>query len=86
VYKLNERMIMKLDSFVDYVLSFYSNAEDSVYPEYDFTADEVYKATLNRLSRKKYADLPFDGDSRDREIVRDIVLADRMHHFRAGTL
>jgi len=27
--------------FVDYVMSFYSNRPDSVYPELDFTEDEV---------------------------------------------
>jgi len=72
--------------FVDYVMSFYSNRPDSVYPELDFAEDEVYKALATRLTRKKYAETPFDGDSLDREIVRDIVLEDRMNLFRKGLL
>ena len=72
--------------FVDYVMSFYSNAEDSVYPELDFTRDEVYNALIVRMTRKKYEETPFEGDSVDREIVRDIVLEDRMDLFRKGLL
>lgn len=72
--------------FVDYVMSFYSNRPDSVYPELDFAEDEVYKALATRLTRKKYAETPFDGDSLDREIVRDIVLEARMSLFKAGLL
>ena len=64
-------------AFVDYVMSFYSNRPDSIYPELDFTEDEVYKALATRLTRKKYEETPFGGDSVDREIVRDIVLEDR---------
>ncbi|MDA8752517.1 hypothetical protein N9M52_00790 [bacterium] len=71
--------------FVDYMMSFYSNRPDSVYPELDFDEDEVYKALATRLTRKKY-ELPFEGDSVDREIVRDIVLEDRMNLFRKGLL
>ena len=59
--------------FVDYVMSFYSNSPESVYPEFDFSEVEVYKALSTRLTRKNY-ELPFEGDSVDREIVRDIVL------------
>lgn len=72
--------------FVDYVMSFYSNDPDSVYPELDFTRDEVYLALATRLTRKKYEETPFEGDTVDREIVRDIVLEDRMHLFRKGLL
>tara|TARA_A200000159_G_scaffold10482_1_gene8910 strand:+ start:355 stop:615 length:261 start_codon:yes stop_codon:yes gene_type:complete len=72
--------------FVDYVMSFYSNDPDSVYPELDFTRDEVYDALATRLTRKKFEETPFEGDTVDREIVRDIVLEDRMHLFRKGLL
>jgi hypothetical protein len=72
--------------FVDYVMSFYSNAEDSVYPELDFTRDEVYNALAVRMTRKKYEETPFEGDTVDREIVRDIVLDSRMDLFRKGLL
>lgn len=72
--------------FVDYVMSFYSNRPDSVYPELDFTEDEVYKALAVRMTRKKYEETPFEGDTVDREIVRDIVLDSRMDLFRKGLL
>ena len=65
-------------AFVDYVMSFYSNRPDSIYPELDFTEDEVYKALATRLTRKKYEETPFGGDSVDREIVRDVVLEERV--------
>lgn len=63
------------DVFVDYVLSFYSNRSDSVYPELDFKESEVRKALKTLLSSDKYP--TFEGDSFDREHIRDIVLEDR---------
>lgn len=73
------------DVFVDYMMSFYSNQPDSIYPELDFDESEIRKALNTRLTRKKY-ELPFEGDSVDREIVRDIVLQNRMDLFKAGLL
>ena len=73
------------DAFVNYMMSFYSNAPDSIYPELDFDESEIRKALNTRLTRKKY-ELPFEGDSVDREIVRDIVLQNRMDLFKAGLL
>ena len=72
--------------FVDYMMSFYSNSPDSVYPERDFTKDEIYLALAVRLTRKKYEQTPFEGDSIDREIVRDIVLDRRVQLFKKGLL
>ena len=66
-------------------MSFYSNTPDSIYPELDFDEPEIRKALNTRLTRKKY-ELPFEGDSVDREIVRDIVLENRMDLFKAGLL
>ena len=71
--------------FVNYMMSFYSNSPDSIYPELDFDESEIRKALNTRLTRKKY-ELPFEGDSVDREIVRDIVLENRMDLFKAGLL
>ena len=61
---MNERA-----EFVKYVLSFYG-----VGGLYDFgaVAEDVEKALDIRLERHK--DVWFDGDSFDREIVRDIML------------
>ena len=73
------------DVFVDYMMSFYSNRPESIYPELDFDESEIRKALNTRLTRKKYK-LPFEGDSVDREIVRDIVLENRMDLFKAGLL
>ena len=73
------------DVFANYMMSFYSNTPDSIYPELDFDESEIRKALNTRLTRKKY-ELPFEGDSVDREIVRDIVLENRMDLFKAGLL
>jgi len=67
------------------MMSFYSNRPESIYPELDFDEPEIRKALNTRLTRKKY-ELPFEGDSVDREIVRDIVLENRMDLFKAGLL
>lgn len=63
-----------MNEFIDYVLSFYSAEEDSVYPEMAFTRAEVEAALPVLLARwpgKFYA------DSLDRERIRDIVLETR---------
>ena len=73
------------DVSVNYMMSFYSNRPESIYPELDFDEPEIRKALNTRLTRKKY-ELPFEGDSVDREIVRDIVLENRMDLFKAGLL
>ena len=70
--------------FVDYVMSFYG--PKGIY-EFDFEVNEVIEAIEDRLNNKRYIDLPFDGDSVDREIVRDIVFAKRSKRlslFKAG--
>lgn len=60
-----------MNEFIDYVLSFYSAEEDSVYPEMAFTRTEVLEALLVYSARWPGK---FYGDSLDRERVRDIVL------------
>jgi hypothetical protein len=63
-----------MNEFIDYVLSFYGAEENSVYPELEFTREEVIKAVdvlKGRWPEKFY------GDSLDRERVRDIVLETR---------
>jgi hypothetical protein len=62
-------MLNNRAEFVEYVLAFYGAGGI-----YDFGAEaaDVERALDIRLERR--ADLPFDGDSLDREIVRDIML------------
>lgn len=59
-----------MKEFVDYVLSFYGKGG-----LYDIGAtEEDVKIALN-IRLKTRQDIEFDGDSFDREIVRDIILA-----------
>lgn len=59
-----------MQSFVDYVMSFYGKGGI-----YDMGAtEEEVKIALN-IRMKLRQDIEFDGDSFDREIVRDIILA-----------
>jgi hypothetical protein len=63
-----------MKEFVDYVMSFYGQGE--IY-DIGATRDEVLKAIDVRLNCELYSLMPFDGDSIDREAVRDIILATR---------
>ena len=67
-----------LKNFVDYVYSVYG-ADDALYPM-GVTKAEIYGATYDYLNAvTKINDDRFtwgDGDSLDRERVRDILLAD----------
>ena len=64
---------MDLNEFYSYVLAFYG-ADIELYPELAFTVEEVAAATQEHITS---GDVPFDADSVDREIVRDIVMANR---------
>ncbi len=57
--------------FIDYVFDFYG--KDGIY-DMNATKDQIATATNIRLKNLKYAKLPFDGDTIDREIVRDILI------------
>jgi hypothetical protein len=63
-----------MNEFVDYVLSFYGHGE--IY-DMGVTREEVLKAIDVRLNCELYKLMPFDGDSIDREAVRDIIIATR---------
>lgn len=56
------------ENFIEYVLDFYGKGG-----LYDIGATKamVIAATIKRL--EKYPDTPFEGDSLDREWVRDII-------------
>jgi len=57
--------------FVDYVLSFYGHGTQAIY-KYGFTVDEVLNGLIKRFHYRPAID--FDGDTVDRELVRDMVL------------
>jgi hypothetical protein len=59
-----------MTEFYDYVLSFYG--EDGIYP-IGATLDMVMEATAKYLAKP---DTKFEGDSFDREHIRDIMLND----------
>jgi hypothetical protein len=59
-----------MEQFYSYVLSFYG--KNGIY-DMGATLDEVMEATAKYL---KESSIPFDGDSIDRENVRDIMMND----------
>jgi len=59
------------NSFIEYVLSFYGHG--GIY-DYGYMYDEVKLATEIRIARSQMKGAtPYEGDSIDREYVRDIV-------------
>tara|TARA_X000001382_G_scaffold109434_1_gene85655 strand:+ start:277 stop:498 length:222 start_codon:yes stop_codon:yes gene_type:complete len=61
------------EEFYNYVFSFY-NDSDGIYPISGLTKDMIINATDKYLTSKNCS--WGDGDSVDRERVRDIILAD----------
>ena len=57
--------------FIDYVLSFYGPGE--IY-DIEATRDEVWNALVFRIRSAERAGVTLEGDSIDRELVRDIIL------------
>tara|TARA_B100001094_G_scaffold106639_1_gene102622 strand:+ start:1755 stop:2000 length:246 start_codon:yes stop_codon:yes gene_type:complete len=65
--------------FLDYVMSFYGDA-DALYPIDNLTREEVALATLNYLDLVASSNGTInwgDGDSLDRERVRDFIINTR---------
>jgi len=62
----------KTETFISYLLDFYGKG--GIY-DFGATRDDILLALGMRLS--KFPDMDFDGDSMDREYVRDIMLANR---------
>jgi hypothetical protein len=56
--------------FIEYMQMFYCG-EDAIY-RYDFTIAEICGGMIDRFKGRPSFD--FDGDSIDREIVRDMIL------------
>ena len=64
-------MITNFNEFISYVLSFYG--ETGIYPENKRTKEQVAYATLMYLDSLTETRTWGDGDSLDRERVRDIM-------------
>tara|TARA_Y200000002_G_scaffold369242_1_gene363158 strand:+ start:766 stop:1011 length:246 start_codon:yes stop_codon:yes gene_type:complete len=65
--------------FLDYVMSFYGD-DDALYPIDNLTREEVALATLNYLDLVAASNGTInwgDGDSLDRERVRDFIINSR---------
>ena len=71
-------MISNFKEFLDYVMSFYGDA-DALYPINGLTREEVALATLNYLDlcAVSYVVNWGDGDSLDRERVREFIINTR---------
>lgn len=61
-----------MKEFIDYVLSFYGQGE--IY-DIGATRDEAWQALC--ISFREKRSFPFCGDSVDRELIRDLILAGR---------
>lgn len=68
----------KIKEFKEYVWSFYQpNEMYGEFFEHNLTKEELDKAVKQRTSAKVKKNFPFEGDSIDREIVRDIMFHNR---------
>tara|TARA_B100000579_G_scaffold412744_1_gene404743 strand:- start:250 stop:624 length:375 start_codon:yes stop_codon:yes gene_type:complete len=76
----SDRPVKELNDFVDYVWSFYGEHDDTLYPIFGLTKRDIYNAFFIYQERIEKGDLEYvhyswgDGDSLDRERVRDIIL------------
>ena len=70
-----EKITNTLVDFIAYVDSFY-NEKNGIYPIKGLTNDMIFTATLKYISSQTENYTWGDGDSLDRERVRDIILAD----------
>lgn len=80
-------MISNFSQFLDYCESFYSpNHPDVLYPILDLTREELALATLTLLDKcAQDENITWgDGDSLDRERVRDIVFDIREAKWQAS--
>lgn len=63
----------RINEFVDYVLSFYGDASHDPVYQMNVTRDDVLHALVELLLQAPK--LKFEGDSIDRERVRDVMIA-----------
>ena len=70
--------MIDLNEFIDYVWSFYGEHSDTLYPIKGLTKKDILEASWLYLQMCCYPSMPEyswgDGDSTDREHVRDILL------------
>ena len=77
--------ITNLNSFVEYIWSFYGEHDDTIYPIKGLTKDDIldaFKVYRKRIQEAesnngKWFNVTYSwggGDSLDREIIRDIIL------------
>ena len=72
--------VQELIDFVDYVWSFYGEHSETIYPIKGLHKSDIYEAFFTYKDRILKGDLEYvhyewgDGDSLDRERVRDIIL------------
>ncbi len=82
----SNRPVKELNDFVDYVWSFYGN-EDPLYPIAGLTKKDIVDAFNIYVERIEKGDIEYahyswgDGDSLDRERVRDIILENPKFEF-----
>ena len=71
-------MFETMDDFIDYVWSFYGEHENTLYPMKGLTKKMIAEASWIHLQMCCYPSFPEmnwgDGDSLDREHVRDILI------------
>ena len=71
-------MFETMDDFIDYVWSFYGEHENTLYPMKGLTKKMISEASWIHLQMCCYPSFPNitwgDGDSIDRERVRDILI------------
>ena len=85
---LDHSMCRNLDKFADYVWSFYSPNSD-LYPIKSLTIEDVFHAIEIYFERIEKGDLENvhyswgEGDSLDRERVRDIILEQPQFSWRS---
>ena len=70
--------VTKLKRFIPYFLAFYDE-NTGLYPIKGLTIEHILEGIEQRL---KVHRIPFDGDSTDRELVRDILLAMEMFKWK----
>jgi hypothetical protein len=63
-------------SFTDYMMAFYG-PESELYPQLNFNETQIAIATGIYKMRLQVRGVEFEGDSVDREAVRDIILEAR---------
>ena len=70
--------MQSLQEFVDYVWSFYGEHSETLYPIKGLTKKDILEASWLYLQMCCYPSMPEyswgDGDTLDREHVRDIIL------------